>query len=121
MGEDKEFIEDQLNSHLFIPIAYTKSYMNQIIGMLHADRVDTIVNSPFVTNYHFKMKSKNHKELRNAGCIASRKVWFGLAPVLAKKNRVEAIGRIVDRGIRLLRKDGTLSIILSKYGLKDWR
>ncbi len=121
MIEDKEFVEDPRNSAYFIPIPYTQSYMLQVVKMLAANRVTTIVNDPNVTQSFLRSYPMYENFLRNAGCIGRSDLWVGLSLHPSKKLKIKHIAEVIDNGIITLRQDGTLKEILDKYGLQDWQ
>lgn len=84
---------------------------------LDENKVDTIVENPFVFNYMIS-ESKIQDKYEEAGCTPDNDLYIAFSP---KNPRSKEFAKILTDGIEELRKDGTLDKIIHKYSLKDWR
>jgi polar amino acid transport system substrate-binding protein len=109
-------------------LSYFREYPNQVvkargedplmhnIANMHSNKIDTIVENPYVFNY-FTESRKIRDQYEEAGCTEGDPIYIGFSP---KNPRSKEFAKILSDGIEELRKDGTLGKILKKYSLKDW-
>lgn len=86
------------------------------LANIRLNKIDTIVENPFVFNYHTE-KKKTRDLYADAGCTRGDDLYIGFSP---RNPRSKEFARILTEGILELRKDGTLDKIINKYSLKEW-
>ena len=86
------------------------------IENIKANKIDTIIENPFVFNY-FTESKKIRDNYEEAGCTEGDPLYIGFSP---KNPRSKEFAKMLTEGIEDLRKDGTLGKIITKYSLKDW-
>lgn len=90
--------------------------LKRLIEMLRRDRIDALIENRYVMDHFLRHTSST---LRVAGCLSPpREVYI----VFSKNNpKAEEYAEILSKGIIKLRTEGTLTKILAKYGVSDWK
>ena len=88
------------------------------IKKLLAGRIDVIVADPNV--FMYKSGEMNcSDQLRYAGSLKNKeKVYIAFSPAIDKSKEY---ARIFSEGLRRIKKDGSMEVILKKYNLKYWK
>jgi polar amino acid transport system substrate-binding protein len=91
----------------------------RLIQMTESKRLDGFVENPLVLDYTLKKHHKYKNKFRVASDDLARdpELFIAFTP---NKPESRVYAKILDEGVRGLRKSGRLKIILSKYNLSDW-
>lgn len=85
---------------------------------LVSGRIDALVEDQYVFD-NFLLTHPTSRSIRRAGCDNQRNdVYIGFSPKNTKSTEYAAL---LDKGVEKLRVSGRLAVIMSRYGLKDWR
>lgn len=92
----------------------------RIIQMTEAKRLDGFVENPLVLEYHLNLRKKDKKKFKvvSSNLANDPDLFISFAPGNPKSKEY---AKILDAGMNDLRKSGRLKVILSKYGLEDWK
>jgi len=112
-GEITAFMLD--HPGLFVK-AFGPSPLDAGLENLNKGQIDTLIENPFVFNYHTE-KKKIRDKYADAGCTIGDDLYIGFSP---NNPRSKEFAKMLNEGIQELRKDGTLDKIIAKYSLKDW-
>lgn len=87
----------------------------QLIEMLRLHRIDVLFASGNVLSYTLKMMGlQGHLQVRDTAAYNVVNIAF------TPDARGRKLARLMDKGIRQLRRSGELTKILAPYGLTDW-
>ncbi len=84
---------------------------------LEYGRIDTLVDNDFVVIESLSKRTDGLK-LRKAGCIKKEKLYIAFSPQKAESKNW---AKILSDGVAQMRKDGSLSQILKKYELPEFK
>ena len=117
-NEIDTYVKTNKENEKRIDIITGKNVFTRSVQKLLLKRVDVIIENEYVSNYFFKSNKKFLKNIKRSSSAKNhQKIYAAFSP--NKVSSKEYIS-IFDKGIRRLRKSGELSVILNKYGLKDW-
>lgn len=87
------------------------------IKKVSLNRIDAFLENDFVTDY-FRSTSKNKFELREAGCVKPDFVYVAFSP---SDKRSAEFAKMLTEGFKEMRRNGTLKVLLARYGIVDWQ
>lgn len=117
--EIDEYVKKNNSNQKRVDTITGKNVFSRSVQKLLLKRVDVIIENEYVSNYFFKSNKKFLKNIKRSSSAKNhQKIYAAFSP--NKVSSKEYIS-IFDKGIRRLRKSGELSVILNKYGLKDWK
>lgn len=92
--------------------------LDSLAKKLLKGRIDIFPEDSMVAGFHFQ-QNNIAGEFQKVGLLnEAEKVYIAFSPKLeSSKNYV----KLIDSGMKALRKSGELSKILARYGLKDWK
>lgn len=93
----------------------------RLVKMLEEGRIQAIPSNSYSMDYYIKANNLEGK-IHFAGYgpnAEAEPLYYGMSP--ANKKRSEKLARLIDKGVRSMRKSGELAKILANYGLKDWQ
>lgn len=115
---DKYFSE--VKDHNKVQTVAGDNALRNNIKKLLASRIDALIEDKSV--FYAKAKEMNVLDkIKSAGSVKLKKssyLFLGLSP---KNPKSKEYAKLIDEGIREMRKNGKLKEILSKYGLSDWK
>lgn len=94
--------------------------LSRLIQMTETKRLDGFIENPLVLEYNLSLMKKDKKIFKASGPNLANDpdLFISFAPGLPKSKEY---ARILDEGMIELRKNGRLKVILSRYGLEDWK
>jgi polar amino acid transport system substrate-binding protein len=92
----------------------------KMVRMTDGKRLDGFVENPFVLSYLLKDMSEYKDKFKSASLNITKdtELFVAFSPQNPKSKQY---AEIMSKGMSELRKSGKLKVILSKYGLKDWK
>ena len=113
-----EYIQTHKNDMLKIQVMTGNNPLNRNIQKLLSNRIDAIVDNEAAILYVARQMGVT-KMIKLAGYGTEvAKIYIAFSPNNADSQKY---AEILSTGIVQLRRNGQLSEILSKYGLKDWK
>ena len=100
------------------PNVVVESKLINLLEMLYEKKIDTIIEDYNVFML-LALKSYMLENIADAGSDKeSYPLYIGLSP---KNPKSKEYAEILSTGIEELRKNGTLQVIMARYGLSDWK
>ena len=97
-----------------------KDALQRLIKALMEMRIDVLIGNAPVVYETLNAIKISEKSLKIAGVPESGGIRLYL-PFSPRKRSSSELADSYDRGIRLLRQNGKLKVVLKKYNLEDWR
>ncbi len=114
--EFADFLES--NKAMINYVKSKKGYIQNFLMLLYK-RIDVTLTDKNVAAYWLKKSGKMKEQIKEAGCFNIK--FFMYAGFTPANPNSKKYARMFDQGIKKLRKSGKLKVILSKYGVKDWK
>jgi polar amino acid transport system substrate-binding protein len=92
--------------------------LDSLVKKLMVGRIDAFPDDRMVVEWYLEQKNLSGK-LQEAGlAVEAKELYIAFSPKLQSSKEY---ADILSKGIETIRKNGELSRILSRYGLKDWK
>lgn len=88
------------------------------IKMLRARRIDTIIDSWLVMSANLRNLGLSEHIISAGKVKPSQRLYFACSPNSPKSSMIV---KSLDDGIRVLRRQGRVQYIMSRYGFNDWK
>ena len=88
--------------------------LKDLIRMMDAKRVDVLIANRWVIGNHFQRHGIQAKQYREAGVVSLENVYIAFSPV---KQSSKIYADILTKGLKDLKKTGTLKRLLTSYGI----
>lgn len=103
----------------FEELSIDKTYTDRAIELVERGRMDAFWSDATVYSYYLSKKQlKEHPTIKQLGCVHKQNLYLGFSPKHSKL--AKTLMPLFDKGMKEIRKDGRLDMILKRYGLIDW-
>lgn len=113
------YIEGHKNTTA-VQLADGENALEMNIRKLQAGRIDTLISEEIVFFWTLRSMGLSPDEFVNLGQAGGGDPLF-IAFTPIRQERSERLAAILSRGIVAMRASGDLEVILSRYGLTDWK
>lgn len=114
-----KYIADNAKDKKKVDVVAGNTPLDSNLKKLEKDRIGTLVEEESVLFNFMATAKMDVSTVKNVGCVKDDEIYIAFTP--KDKAKSERYAKIIGDQVTKMRKDGSLSKLLEKYGLKDWK
>lgn len=118
LEEIHDYVMDNRDQFYFQAI--TGRYLQLSINMLKTGRLDAFGFTENAVIYQLRRDFAGEEAIRQAGCVSTTPVYLAFTPTDRYGALRDQVMHFFDDRVAQMRKDGTVTALMARYGLVDW-